>query len=251
MSQPLLSIRQLTKTYPSFKWGLVPSFNNEPALKEVTLNLNQGEIYGLVGPNGSGKTTLLKILAHLVLSDSGELIYQNKSNDWDDSERLKKTLILMRSDRTLFWRLTGYQNLLFFSRLLRMSEGKQKIEELIHSFNLKDFIHRPVSTYSAGQMQMVALARSFLHESLIYLLDEPFAELDYFYTKKIQEMLNEFKKQGALILLTSHDWNLVGTLCDRVGVIHRGEILKEFSLSAYSQKEKFIEDLKSFFDTKL
>lgn len=207
----MLSLENIGKSYPKFRWGIWPQ--KGPAVYEnLNLKITDNKIYGLRGPNGKGKTTLLKTLAGLILEDSGTILLDGKILSEED--RLTQAIYLAQSERNLFWRLTGRQNLIFFSEFT--SSGKNEIDTIIERLDLKAYIDRPVSTYSHGQMQLTALARCFLKDWNFYLFDEPFVALDAKHVSLAKTIIRQLKSSAHHVIVTSHDESHLKDICDEV-----------------------------------
>jgi ABC-2 type transport system ATP-binding protein len=207
----MLALENIAKSYPRFSWGIWPQ-KDTTLYENLNLNLAANKIYGLRGPNGKGKTTLLKILAGLILEDGGTIVLNGKK--MSEEERMTQAIYLAQSERNLFWRLTGRQNLIFFSEFT--SCGQDKIDTVIAELDLKNTIDRPVSTYSHGQMQLTSLARCFLKDWGVYLFDEPFVALDTAHVKLVKTIIRNLKNPTHHILITSHDETHLNDICDEV-----------------------------------
>lgn len=207
----MLSLENIVKFYPQFLWGIWPQ-KDRAVYENLNCKIASGKIYGLRGPNGKGKTTLLKIIAGLILEDAGAIILNEKK--LSEADRVTQSIYLAQSERNLFWRLTGRQNLIFFSEFT--SCGQNKIDAVIEKLDLKSIIDRSVSTYSHGQMQLTALARCFLKDWGVYLFDEPFVALDTAHVRLVKTIIHDLKNPAHHVLITSHDENHLNDICDEV-----------------------------------
>lgn len=207
----MLFLENLAKSYPQFRWGIWPQ-KGPVVYENLNLKMESNKIYGLRGPNGKGKTTLLKIMAGLILEDAGIIRLNEKK--LSEKDRVTQAIYLSQSDRNLFWRLTGRQNLVFFSEFT--SCGQDKIDATIEKLDLKNIIDRPVSTYSHGQMQLTALARCFLKDWGVYLFDEPFVALDTEHVRLVKTIIRHLKNPTHHVLITSHDETHLNDICDEV-----------------------------------
>jgi ABC-2 type transport system ATP-binding protein len=224
-----ISIQNISKIYP-------PSFprlkkflhlNIKPsveALRDVSIDIQEGEIFGLIGRNGAGKTTLTKIIATLVQPSGGQVLV--KGFDTVSAEVKVRSLIGLATaeERSFYWRLTSHQNLMFFARLYGMKDdaARQRIAELFEQLDLDELRNRDFSELSTGNKQRLAVARALIPNPPILLLDEPTRSLDPLAAEKMRELILSLK--GISILLTSHNLAEVEELCGRVAIISRGEI---------------------------
>jgi len=199
------------------------------ALREVSLEVPQRSIFGIVGPNGAGKTTLLKILACLILPTDGEA----RICGHDVARRsvaVRRTLGFVTSDeRSFYWRLTGIENLQFFGNLYGLF-GKplvHRISYLLERLDLKEPADRPFKEYSSGMKQRLAVARALLHDPPVLLLDEPTRSLDPISAKHLRRfVLEELSgREGKTLILATHNLQEAEQLCHKVAVLSRGRVL--------------------------
>lgn len=226
---PAVKIENLSKTYPEsfprlkrfFRMTVKPPVE---ALKTISFEIGDGEIFGLIGRNGAGKTTLTKIIATLVQPTSGRVSVKNFDSVNDEVKVRSLVGLATAEERSFYWRLTTEQNLLFFARLygLKDSDAKHRIGEIFEQLDLNDLRKRRFSELSTGNKQRLAIARAILPQPPILLLDEPTRSLDPLAAQTMRDLILSFK--DASILLTSHNLNEVETLCQRVAVISKGEI---------------------------
>ncbi len=226
---PAVVIENLSKTYPEsfpqlkrfFRMTVVPPVE---ALRNVSFEIGDGEIFGLIGRNGAGKTTLTKIIATLVQPTSGKVSVKNFDSVKNEVQVRSLVGLATAEERSFYWRLTAEQNLLFFARLygLKDAAAKKRIAELFEQLDLKDLAARRFSELSTGNKQRLAIARAILPQPPILLLDEPTRSLDPLAAEAMRDLILSFK--GVSILLTSHNLTEVETLCRRVAVISKGEI---------------------------
>lgn len=224
-----ISIQNLSKIYP-------PSFprlkkflhlNMKPsveALRNVSIEIREGEIFGLIGRNGAGKTSLTKIIATLVQPSGGQVFVKGYDSVFDEVKVRSLIGLATAEERSFYWRLTAHQNLMFFARLygLKDAAARLRIDELFEQLDLEELKNRNFSELSTGNKQRLAVARALIPNPPILLLDEPTRSLDPLAAEKMRELMLSLK--GISILLTSHNLNEVEELCDRVAIISRGEI---------------------------
>jgi|GEM_PF-2976453 len=195
--------------------------NRKQVLNNVSLEIEQNSIMGIVGPNGSGKTTLLKILSGLIAPDSGEVIF-------NDSESKTKVELLLEGARSFYWNLTGRENLDYFSTLFHISDSDQRIQDLVELLEMKDFINELSGNYSRGMQQKLSIAISLLELPDVLLLDEPTNGLDQDSIKKLISILNDLhKKYNLAILVVCHDLNFIKNFTKKVLFVRDGSIEKE------------------------
>ena len=198
------------------------------ALKEVDLEIRQGEIFGLLGPNGAGKTTLLKVLSSLVLPDEGEA----RVNDCDiarDEMGVRRAIGYVTSDeRSFYWRLSGRQNLIFFARLFHVPSATipDRVDGLLRRVDLQGKGSEPFSAFSSGMKQRLAIARALLHDPPILFLDEPTRSLDPVTARHIREFIRDklAGEGGKTILLATHNLHEAAGLCHRMAILNRGRV---------------------------
>jgi len=198
------------------------------ALDHVDLKIRAGELFGLLGPNGAGKTTLVKCLSTILIPDKGTAIV----NGYDV---LKETTMVRASiglvvggERTLYWKLTARDNLMYFASLYKMPRAyaKTRVNELLEMMGLLDRADERLEDYSTGMRQKIAIARALLHNPPILLLDEPTLGLDPTFSRQIRNQIQELcKNEGKTILLATHYMYEADELCDRVAIINNGQIV--------------------------
>jgi len=192
------------------------------ALDNINLNVKRGEILGLLGPNGAGKTTMVSILTTLVQPTSGTA--KILGHDILKNKRfVKENVGLMLGGEMIYYRLTGYRNLRFFSKIYNIKDYEEKIYQISDKLNLTEWLHQYVENYSAGMKVKLALARVLLINPKILFLDEPMAGLDPKTARNIIDLILQFNKT---IFLTSHQMNIIESLCDRIAFLREGKIIK-------------------------
>jgi len=192
------------------------------ALNNINLKIKKGEIFGLLGPNGAGKTTMVSILTTLLQPTSGYALILGQNilkNPWIAKENVG----LMFGGEMIYYQLTGYYNLKYYSKIYGIKNYKEKIHRLAEMLNLSQWLNQYVSTYSKGMKLKLALARVLLIEPKILFLDEPMLGLD---PRTVKEVIQFLLNLNKTIFLTSHQMHVVGDLCDRIAFLKDGEILK-------------------------
>jgi ABC-2 type transport system ATP-binding protein len=199
------------------------------ALRDISLNINKGEIFGLLGPNGAGKTTLTKIISTLIIPDKGSVMV----NGYDIVKKVKQARaslgLVTGGERSLYWKLTPIENLSFFGRMYYLSkkESIERAEELIEIFDMKEKENELIQNLSTGQKMKIAFARSLMHDPPILLLDEYNRGLDPQASKDLRTFIKKQlqQEQNKTILLCTHDMNVADELSDRVGLIFQGKVV--------------------------
>ena len=228
-----ISVRNLSKTYP-VPFRRLRAFFRRPvkdpveALRDVSLEVETGEIFGLIGRNGAGKTTLTKIVATLVQPTTGKVAVRGYDSVTDDEHVRREIGLATAEERSFYWRLTSEQNLMFFARLHGLSDrvAKQRLVDLFAKLELDELARRRFGELSTGNKQRLAVARAMLTNPPVLLLDEPTRSLDPMAAARMREMIRLLAQQDppVTIFLTSHNLGEVETLCGRVAVISRGRI---------------------------
>ena len=233
MPEFAISIRNLSKTYPTPFRRLRALFRRpakEPveALRDVSFDVRDGEIFGLIGRNGAGKTTLTKIVATLVQPTTGSVSVKGSDSVLHDEQVRRHIGLATAEERSFYWRLTAEQNLMFFARLHGLSDRttKERMRELFAQLELEEVARRRFGEMSTGNKQRLAVARAMLPTPPVLLLDEPTRSLDPLAAARMRELIRSLAQQQppVTILLTSHNLAEVETLCERVAIISRGQI---------------------------
>jgi ABC-2 type transport system ATP-binding protein len=224
-----ISIENLSKTYPTSFARLKKLFGMQvkppvEALKKVSLEVKEGEIFGLIGRNGAGKTTLSKIIATLVQPSSGRVLVNGFDTVRDEVKVRSLIGLATAEERSFYWRLSAEQNMLFFARLYGMKDipARRKIVLLFEEMGLTALANRRFSELSTGNKQRLAIARALLADPPVLLLDEPTRSLDPLAAADMRALILSLK--NVSILLTSHNLSEVEELCQRVAIISSGEI---------------------------
>lgn len=199
-------------------------------LKDVTLSVEQGDIFGYLGPNGAGKTTTIRIVLGLMQATSGKVSVLGK--DVEDDKTRQKIGFVLEADG-LYDNMTAYNNLVYYAGLYDIAQPEQKIDEVLKLVSLADRARDKVAAYSKGMRQRLALARAMMPDPDLLVLDEPTAGVDPTGQIEIRQlMLDLIHKQGKTVLLSSHNLDEVQRICNRIALIHEGQI------RLYGEKEK-------------
>ncbi|MGQ9501068.1 MAG: heme ABC exporter ATP-binding protein CcmA [Anaerolineae bacterium] len=203
--------------------GLIKAFGSRLVLRGVTLRVGAGEFVTLVGPNGAGKTTLIRILATLSRPSAGQVLIGGC--DLTQDSMMVRRMIGLVSHRTLLYDdLSGEQNLLFYAQLYDVTRAKTRVEELLRQVGLWGRQRDPVSTYSRGMQQRLAIARALLHNPPILLLDEPDTGLDRHAAATLDALLRQTDLGQRTVLMTTHNLEYAAAWGERVAILVNGQI---------------------------
>lgn len=202
------------------------------AVNNVSFSLKNGEIYGLLGPNGAGKTTTLRMLSTLIKPTSGEIFFDDISIK-DNEYEIKKEIGFLTSELKLDEFFTPDYLFDYFSDLYLIDKNvkNKRKEELFTKFGINEFRFKKVGELSTGMKQKVSLAISLAHNPSFIIFDEPTNGLDIIASKAVEDYLIELKKEGKMIIISTHIFSLVEKLCDRVGIIINGKLVYEDEMS--------------------
>jgi ABC-2 type transport system ATP-binding protein len=198
------------------------------ALEKVSINVTEGELFGILGPNGAGKTTLIKVLCTLILHNEGTA-YVNGYDVVEEDEKVKASIGLVTSEeRSFYWRLTGRKNLRFFASLHNFSnsEMKSRIDEVLRIVGLEDRADDRFDNYSSGMRHRMAIARGLLNDPAILFMDEPTSSLDPYAAHKLRAFIKEdlVRDKGKTVFLSTHNLQEAEQLCDRIAIIDKARI---------------------------
>ena len=214
--------------------GLAKYFGRFSALRDLRLSVPRGQFIALFGRNGAGKTTFLRILAGLSRPSEGSVrIMEAKPG----SREARSAIGYLSHNTALYLDLTALENLRFYARLLDLPCGELEMEERISRVGLAGRAREPVRNYSRGMQQRLAIARAFLHDPDLLLLDEPFTGLDLKGSKFLQDYLSEARAHGKTCIMAIHDEQLGYSLADRLVVIERGVVALDLLQSVISLEE--------------
>ena len=218
ISEVVVETRNLTKVYRDF-WGR----QKVRALRSLDLEIRRGEIFGLLGPNGSGKTTTIKLLLGLLFPTSGQaLVFGRDATDVSKNERLG----YLPEESYLYRFLNAEETLDFYGRLFNMpaSVRKKRAAELISIVGLDRDKRRQLKEYSKGMARRIGLAQALINDPEFILLDEPTSGLDPIGTREIKDLILRLKSEGKTVLMSSHLLADVQDVCDRIAILHEGEL---------------------------
>ena len=243
--EEVVRVDNLYKTFKlSSKQRKIEKTNDKlrKAVQGISFSVNKGEIYGLLGPNGAGKTTTLRMLATLIKPDSGEAkIFGNSI--LTESEKVRTKIGFLSS----YLKLDGFftPNYLFdyFSRLYKIDENESETRKikLFKKFGIDKYAETEIKDLSTGMKQKISLVISLVNDPDVIIFDEPTNGLDIIAAKHVTDFLLQLKKDGKTIIVSTHIFDLIEKICDRVGIIINGKLVFCDYLSAII-KEKSLED---------
>src|SRR5579864_5950493 len=206
--------------------GLAKSFGDLRVVRDVSFVARDGEITGLIGPNGAGKTTMLRLICTVLRPDRGTTLIDGIDSQ-KDPLGARRRLGVLPDLRALYTRLTAREHLRYFGELhgIDRSELAARIEELVVTLRMEDFIDRRAKGFSRGQQMKVALGRALVHHPHNMMLDEPTNGLDVATSRAVRDLLRQLRGEGRCILLTSHIMQEVTALADRIVVLAAGRIV--------------------------
>jgi len=196
------------------------------AVRGATFSVEPGEVLGLLGPNGAGKTTLLRMLGTIISPTSG-FCWVNGIRTDEAPDIIRTNIGFLSGNTKLYGRLSGRELLQYFGRLYGMSEAaiKKRSEELAALLSMEEFFERRCETLSTGQTQKVSIARVMLHDPKVLILDEPTLGLDIITSRVILDFILSARDRGHCIVFSTHYMTEAEILCDRVALMHRGDIM--------------------------
>ena len=202
------------------------AFDQRQVLNNISLSVEEGEIFGLLGPSGAGKTTLIKMLIGLLSATSGNIAILGKELDKKIDESFPSFGMVLDNDG-LYDRLNCYDNLELYARIYSISNRKKVINDLLEKVGLIESSKKSVSNLSKGMRQRLSFARAILHSPKIVFLDEPTSGLDPATTLQIHSMMKMLKESGTTIFLTTHNMNEAQKMCDHLALLNEGNIVEE------------------------
>lgn len=246
---PAVSVNHLTKV---FKGTLVKGAFR--AVHDLSLEVKAGEVYGLIGPNGSGKSTTMKVILGLLKPTQGSTsIFGVPSTEVGS----RHSVGFLPENPYFYKHLTGRETLHFYGSLcgMRGERLKSRTDEMLAITGLEDAATRRVGGYSKGMLQRLGLAQALIHEPRLLVLDEPTAGVDPAGSRKIRDLIIEFRARGITVLVTSHLLEQMQEVCDRVGIMAHGRMVREGRLedliAVENQTEMILENASPALLTKI
>lgn len=208
MTQPLLKVSHVSKR-----------FTGHVALDDMSLEVPQGSIYGLLGPNGAGKTTLIRIINHITLPDSGEVIFDGHPLAASDIAHIG----YLPEERGLYKKMKVGEQAIFFARLkgLSRAQAMMELKKWFDKFGIMDWWGKKVSELSKGMAQKIQFIITVLHRPKLLIFDEPFSGFDPINANMLKEEILELRREGATIIFSTHNMSSVEEICDDITLINR------------------------------
>ncbi len=218
---PVIETSGLTKVYKDF-WGRP----KHKALDTLSLSIEKGEVYGLIGPNGCGKTTTFKLLLGLLFPTSG---WARLLGELPTDVGVKSRLGFLPEESYLYRWLNADETLDFFGRLFNLDRAtrRKRADELIERFGLGHARRRQLREYSKGMVRRVAFAQTLINDPEVVIMDEPTSGLDPISSRQIKDLILDLKRRGRTVLLSSHLLADVEDVCDRLTILHQGQTKKQ------------------------
>jgi len=227
----MITTSNLTKIFQDKKRGEIR------AVEQVNLECKPGRVFGLLGLNGAGKTTLMRLLSTILKPTSGTA----KVAGYDilqEPEKVKEKIGFLSSDTGLYHRLTAEETVTYFGRLnnIDKKELKSKVDEIFRTFGMNEFRQSRIDKLSTGMKQKVSIARAFVNDPEVLILDEPTLGLDVVTSRSTIEFIKESRKSNKCILFSTHIMWEAEKLCDDIAIIHKGKILEVGTLNQLQAK---------------
>lgn len=224
-----LKVEHLVKKYHT---------NSEPILKDVNIEVYEGEIYGFLGRNGVGKSTTIKCITGLHDFDEGSITI-NGYDILKEPLKAKQSFGFVPDNHIAYLGMSGREYIDFIAGVYgKVDDYQEYFDYLVDYFEIRNAIDKLIGEYSHGMKQKICLIASLIHRPKVWILDEPTVGLDIMITKKLIDKMKEYKSLGNSIFLTSHNIDLVGKLCDRVAVVNGGKIMDVVDLHEKTNMEE-------------
>lgn len=223
--------------------NLCKNYGKKEVLKNINLQINDGDIYAFVGSNGAGKTTTIKSMLGILPFDSGDVLFDGKSIKTDSLE-IKKNLAYIPDNPDIYEHLTGFEYLSFIADMYDTDSSmkneliKKYSKELEIDKNLND----KIASYSHGMKQKIVIISALIHNPKVIIMDEPFVGLDPVSTHKLKEIMKTLTSEGKIIFFSTHVLDVAEKLCNRIAIIKNGVILEEGTMKDVT-KNSSLEDI--------
>ena len=207
--------------------GLCKSYDNKRVVDNLDLTINDGEIYGFIGHNGAGKTTTIKCLIGILSFEKGEILIDGLSIR-DKPIECKRKIAYIPDNPDLYNYMSGIDYLNFIGDVFNVAneERVKRIDKYAGIFELTDSLANPISSYSHGMRQKLAIIAAWLHDPDLIVMDEPFVGLDPKASHELKKMMREFCDNGGSIFFSTHVLEVAEKLCDKVAIIKQGQLIK-------------------------
>ena len=216
----MIEIKNVTKKY-----------GNIPAIKNITFDVNDGEIFAFIGHNGAGKTTLIKSIVGIHSFDEGDILINGKSIK-DDPVACKKEMAFVPDNPELYEQMKAIDFIDFICDMYEVPQEirEKNIQKYAKMFEIEDKLNDTIDSFSHGMKQKIALIAALAHDPKVLIMDEPFVGLDPKAVFDVKEIMNEMIKEGKIIFFSTHILDVAEKLCSRVGIIKKGELVKVGSM---------------------
>ena len=234
----VLQLKDFTKSYDGQK----------PALDHVSLEVEEGEIFGFIGHNGAGKSTTIKSIVGILSSHNGEIYIDGKTL-WEAKKECQKKMAYIPDNPDLYEYMTGISYINFIADIYEVPTDvrTERIEKIADAFEIKEALGDLISSYSHGMKQKVALISAFVHQPRLLVLDEPFVGLDPKASAVLKQEMRALCAQGSAIFFSTHVLEVAEKLCDKVAMIDHGHIVVSGSVEELTREasleEVFLEQL--------
>jgi ABC-2 type transport system ATP-binding protein len=208
---------------------VIKEYENKKALDSISLNVNEGRIFGLLGPNGAGKTTLIRIINQITAPDKGEILFSGEHFKREHIQNIG----YLPEERGLYKSMKVGEQCLYLAQLkgLSKNEAKQKIHHWFQKLDMLDWLNKKVEELSKGMAQKVQFVSTVLHQPKLIILDEPFTGFDPINSEIIKNEIIALKESGSTIILSTHRMESVEELCDDIALINSGQCILEGSVN--------------------
>jgi ABC-2 type transport system ATP-binding protein len=205
---------------------LVKRFGDLVAVNHISLKVERGEFFAVLGPNAAGKTTTIKMLTGLIKPTSGRALIAGYDVQTQPLEA-RRRLAYVPDFPFLYDKLTPWEFLRFTGQMFRMEEQRfdQQAHALVERFNLEEFLRKPIEGLSHGTRQRVAIASALLHDPEVFVIDEPMVGLDPHHARVVKDVLKERSLKGMTVFLSTHQLSVAEEMADRIGIIHQGKLV--------------------------
>ena len=222
----IISIKNITKRFGRFE-----------AVKDLSIQIKEGEIYGLLGSNGAGKSTTINILLGFLMPDKGEAFIDG-INVTANVDSARKKIGYISENVNLYPYLTGIENLNYFCKIAGEDYNDEDLSKILNDCGLDSYANnKKVGSYSKGMRQKVGIAIAFAKKAKVLLLDEPASGLDPLASTELSITLKSLAKKGAAVLMASHDIFRVRETCDRIGILKNGSLIDQMETSKVTTNE--------------
>ena len=234
----MIEIKNVTKSYEKDK----------KAVNDINLQIHNNEIFGFLGPNGAGKTTTIKMMTGILGIDQGDILIDNYSIQKEPLEA-KKRFGYVPDNPEMFLKLKGIEYLNFMADIYEVDENKRKeqIERLTKLFEINDVLSSRIENYSHGMKQKVAIIGALLHNPNNLILDEPITGLDPKASFELKNIMREYTEQNKAVFFSTHILEVAEKICDRIGIINKGEIIFVGTIEEMREKLKENKSLEELF----